>query len=659
VARLGRGQPNRSGGGPHPAVVTQSNIRGAVPTGRTAPTYGTPAQTVLAGGGTKSTTIGGTGSGSLTWGYGDIIVALAVTGDSTVSLATPTATGLAFENVGAAVTTANSCWGQKWIATAGSAGSGAITAVPTPSTGDWVLVAWVVSGSSGVGNTAAAAATAQTISLTTLKDNSAVLEIVGDWGAGSPTGHTWTPSGSTERLAQQDGSNLTVYCADWADRGTAGTTSYGISVTASGQNYTKIAVEMMGVPTFGGPAANGTDPIVSVPLPWPPPVAPPTITSSQPLGNPAVPTPGVEVVQPQFSWPPVTPDAQLFGPGAPATAVSAAGIQPLVVGPGPIPVPVPAVTITASQPLGNPAVGSPRPLVVGVPYTPIPVPGALLSANPAGFSLAPQPLVIGPPNVPVPIPPVLLSASQPLGNPAVGTPPPLVVGDPYTLIPVPGALLSGNPTAPVISTTASPAPLVVGPANLPVPIPRAIITWSAPLGNPAAPTPGPLVVGPPPAPAPVPRATITASSATTSSAGLLVVTPTFTLAPVPGAKVLSAPTAPTTPAIGTPGPLVVTPPFTPVPIPRTLFSSNRPLGNPAVGGRQPLVVGPPHRWPRITVPLLSGVRGLVAICSTPRPNTGTTSRPSSGTTAYALAATTRPTTGITARPNSGSTEDPC
>lgn len=46
-------------------------------------------------------------------------------------------------------------------------------------------------------------------------------------------------------------------------------------------------------------------------------------------------------------------------------------------------------------------------------------------------------------------------------------------------------------------------------------------------------------------------------------------------------------------------------------------------------------------------------------CVTPRPSTGTTGRPGSGTTAYLLATTARPSSGTTTRPNTGTTEDPC
>lgn len=278
-----------------------------------------------------------------------------------------------------------------------------------------------------------------------------------------------------------------------------------------------------------------------------------------------------------------------------ATSVVTPTQGPLVVTPSWRPLGVPSAYLSASQPLGNPAVGTPGPLVVSPPFRVVPVP------------------------------PVTITASQPLGNPAVGTPRPLVVGTPYAPVPVPGALLRSNPAAPVISTIATPSPLVIGPPYQPVP---------------------------------VPRVTIVTSSSTTASAAPLVVVPTFSLAPVPGAKIFAAPVPPVA-SVGTPGPLVVTPAFVPVPIPRALFSTNRPLGVPAVGSPQPLVVTPPFRWIQLPAPLLGSGTGTGQPCVIPRPNTGTTARPGTGTTLYAIATTSRPTSGVTARPDTGITEDPC
>jgi len=58
---------------------------------------------------------------------------------------------------------------------------------------------------------------------------------------------------------------------------------------------------------------------------------------------------------------------------------------------------------------------------------------------------------------------------------------------------------------------------------------------------------------------------------------------------------------------------------------------------------------------RTTLALLARLH----ICTTRRPGSGTTSRGSSGITAYSLATTARPSSGITTRPDTGITEDPC
>lgn len=333
----------------------------------------------------------------------------------------------------------------------------------------------------------------------------------------------------------------------------------------------------------------------------------------------------------------------------PASAVSSPTPGPLVVGPSNAPVPTPRTYLSASFPLGNPAVGTPGPLVVSPRPTTAPVAAAQLfgPGAPAAVVVSastPGPLVVVGPEAAWPvIPQPLISASQPLGNPAVSTPGPLVVSTPWTSK-VPGAFISSNPAAPVFATTATPQPLVVSPPFAPVPIPGAAISASQPLGNPATGTPQPLLAVPLPLPPVLPRAFITAGSATTSTGALLLATPTFTLAPVPGARVFGAPATPVVVStIGTPGPLVVAPPWRPVLIPKTFLSNNFPLGTPAVPTPQPMVVTPTFRWPTWTTALV-GAGVTVHSCTTARPSTGTTGQPSSG---------------ITIRPDTGITEAPC
>lgn len=326
-----------------------------------------------------------------------------------------------------------------------------------------------------------------------------------------------------------------------------------------------------------------------------------------------------------------------------AAAVSSPPASALVVG-TPSAAPVPRAILSSSQPLGNPAVGTSSPLVVSPRHlTPPPLKAQLLGpgapAAVAAPATTPGPLVVGPGSAWPLVPQPLISASQPLGNPAVPTPGVLVVSTPWSPK-VPGAILSFNPAAPVVATTGTPGPLVVTPPFAPVPIPGADISASQPLGNPATGTPQPLTVGPPYVP-PVPlRPFIAAGASTTTSGQLLVVTPTFTLAPAPGARVFAAPAAPAvTSTVGTPGPLVVIPPWRPVPIPKTFLSWSQPLGNPAVRTPQPLVVTPAFSWPaRTTAALAGGVR-LATECKVHRPFTGIVARGSTGTIA-------RPNTGV-------------
>lgn len=399
-------------------------------------------------------------------------------------------------------------------------------------------------------------------------------------------------------------------------------------------------------------------PLVVSPPFTPVPIPAVTIGGSPPLGNPAVGSPQPLLVTPPYVRPPV-PGALLFGlagvavtpppivvtppfravpvPGAVITANPAAPVvstastpNAIIVTPPYAPVPIPAVTTSASQPLGNPAVPTPQPLVVTTAWS-AKVPGASISSNPAApvisTTATPNALVVTPPFATVPVPGANISASQPLGNSAVPTPPPLIVTTPWTAS-VPGAKLYGPGAPPAaVSTTSSPQPLIVTPPFTPVPVPLTYLSASQPLGNPAVGTPQ-----------------------------LLLVTPTFTLSPVPGAKVFAA--SPATPATPTPGPLVVTPPWQPVAMPKSYLSASFPLGNLAVRSPQPLVVGPPFRWqPRL--PVLLGVSVLDHFCPPPtvRPNTGTASRPTSGTTVYGLATTSRPNTGTAARPDTGTTSD--
>jgi hypothetical protein len=404
---------------------------------------------------------------------------------------------------------------------------------------------------------------------------------------------------------------------------------------------------------------------------------PAAVTKTLLSSNPAAPavvsaaaTPQPVVAGPAFTWPAVRP-AQTFA--APqATPVVTATVTPtaLIVSPPFTPVPVPGANISASQPLGNPAVGTPGPAVVGPQFRwPLPTP-AIITAGPVQPG-APRALVVTPPWTPVYIPPVSITASQPLGNPAVATPPAIVVTPPpWRLTTQPQLFGPGAPTA-VVSTTATPNALVVTPTFAWPLVPLNFTSSSQPLGNPAVGTPQPLIVSTPWS-AKVPGAIITGNPAapvvsTTGTPGPLVVTPPPPVVLVPGARLFAGAFTTTSPQ-----PLVVSTAFLRLPVPGARISSN-PLVPPAQRTFAPvLVVTTPWVSDRGGVLLSRGTEpgAAVADCHLPRPDigdqvrpgtgvttrpTGTTTRPVTATTARTTATAARPGTGTTARPTGTTT----
>jgi hypothetical protein len=188
---------------------------------------------------------------TLTWNSGDRVVVVGMTEDQGFILSTPTATGLTFTALGTAVTVANSCWLHVWTATAGSSGSGAITASRATSTGVAMrgIAAFAFGGSTGFvrtnkGGGAGTVNSTQTVSVTRTQANSAVVVVIGDWSAGSSGSATWTPAGATQLVAQTN-TGGTAFVARWGDQGATGTTSYGTS-GAGGSAFTISAVEVLG-----------------------------------------------------------------------------------------------------------------------------------------------------------------------------------------------------------------------------------------------------------------------------------------------------------------------------------------------------------------------------------------------------------------------------
>lgn len=197
-------------------------------------------------------------TGTLTWNSADLVLVVGFTEDSSLTLTTPTATGLTFAALGSAQATASSCWVHAWTATAASPGS--TTVGSTHSSGATAGIhAYAFGGCTGFVRTSGATLNAtQTVSVTRTQNNSFMVFISADWSASGTAGLAWTPAGQTQVQAASN-ANAAAFCAYWGDQGSAGTTSYGTS-GLSGTKYTVAAIEILG--TVGGPAFVATPPYV-------------------------------------------------------------------------------------------------------------------------------------------------------------------------------------------------------------------------------------------------------------------------------------------------------------------------------------------------------------------------------------------------------------
>jgi hypothetical protein len=179
------------------------------------------------------------------------VLVIGVTEDSSISLATPTATGLTLAALGTAQATGSSCWLHMWEATAASGGSSAVSAaaVGGASTSMRALQAFAFGNCTGFVRTSGATLTGtQAVSVTRTQANSFVAFASGDWSASGTAGLAWTPAGQTQLQAATT-ANAALFCAYWGDQGSTGTTSYGTTGLA-GTKFTLAAVEILG--TVGG-----------------------------------------------------------------------------------------------------------------------------------------------------------------------------------------------------------------------------------------------------------------------------------------------------------------------------------------------------------------------------------------------------------------------
>jgi hypothetical protein len=220
----------------------------AAPTGRQPPTLVAYSESSWDVGTAKTTAT------SFTWEAFDRFVAVGLTRDNVTTLTTPadsSASGtLTFTQVTTPTNAAGTCKGYSWVATATGNGSATITSTAAFTAAG--IAVWQFRGSEGVGTSSADTTAAKTASLARSQDESAVVTAIADFAAGAPTGYAWTPTPSNDRRATQFGTNYAVYVADWVDQDAAGTTSYGISGTASAGNHTNVVLEVLGAAGGGG-----------------------------------------------------------------------------------------------------------------------------------------------------------------------------------------------------------------------------------------------------------------------------------------------------------------------------------------------------------------------------------------------------------------------
>lgn len=190
---------------------------------------------------------------TLTWADGAYIVILGASSDNALyQIDTPTAPGLTFLPVAGTPTNTNSnCKLYAWDATAVGAGSGVVTATVVGGAGGRGIAAFVFNGSGGLRNTAIATGLGGTTTQSLIRgsNNSAVLQVWGDWDAVNDVAVSWTPAEFTERVAQFVSGQATFFVASWTDQGAAGTTSYGF--TAGGATATcALTLEIKGIPVI-------------------------------------------------------------------------------------------------------------------------------------------------------------------------------------------------------------------------------------------------------------------------------------------------------------------------------------------------------------------------------------------------------------------------
>lgn len=194
---------------------------------------------------------------AITWNAGDLVLVLAMNEANAAAggFSTPTFSGGTFVAIDADTSaTTTKCRGSSWQCTPAAGGSGNVSASDsTDGTRNWGFMVIVVAAGShnGIGVHGNPSSSNVFVQSLTVAANSAVVALLGDFAATSPTGRAWTPSDRTEIVANTLGGFYTWYGGAWNGQA-SGTRNYGITGITSTGLVTRLYVEIKAAAVAGG-----------------------------------------------------------------------------------------------------------------------------------------------------------------------------------------------------------------------------------------------------------------------------------------------------------------------------------------------------------------------------------------------------------------------
>jgi hypothetical protein len=234
--------------------------------------YGNPAPSATLN--TTTALSASPGTASITWVAGDLLIVVVQNGNGFNIASTPTASGLTFALLGpAANSSTNGAVCVAWSATAAGAGTAVTLSCAVTNVSASARFIFTVFRFSAHGGTAGAAGATNTtastgsgtVAITTTQDNSAIVYGCTDWAGqtpgASPAYSTATAGAyTTEQLnvpggsASVDSNDFAAFCGVYADSGTAGAKTVGVTSNAGIMRPSTFVVEVKG--TGGAPSVT-------------------------------------------------------------------------------------------------------------------------------------------------------------------------------------------------------------------------------------------------------------------------------------------------------------------------------------------------------------------------------------------------------------------